>query len=131
MLKRIKTHKITEDSISLEDTGWKTLTLSDGYEAITGKTPQIRKINNKVYIRGQVKFTVLEPYSGMIVARLPYKPKIATYKHAATQYFKIARIGVSEGGPSLFVDWIWDLQNSKPYTGELLWLDLNIEYETI
>lgn len=119
---------INELQGKLEDTGWIDITLSSGTTTgIYGGKPQYRKIGDHVFLRGGIAFT--KGSSTYTVSNLPSGiiPVNPIYRMEATGGTRVARLGVSTAG-TLFVDWIYLLNGTSAYTGEVSWLIIDCDY---
>lgn len=119
---------INEVNEKVEDTGWIDITLNSGTTTgIYGGKPQYRKIGNHVFIRGGIAFT--KTASSHTFAYLPAEicPPENVYRMEATGGTRVARVGVSTAG-SFFVDWIYLLNGTSAYSGEVSWLIVDVDY---
>lgn len=119
---------VNEVADAIEDTGWIDITLSSGTTTgIYGGKPQYRRIGDHVFLRGGIAFT--KGSSTYTVSNLPSGiiPVNPIYRMVATGGTRIARIGVSPVG-TLFVDWIYLLNGTSAYTGEVSWLIIDCDY---
>lgn len=97
-----------------------------------GDTLKVRKIENKCIIKGSVMIT---PESASIaIAELPIgcKPIKTTFRLAACQGLRVARIAVHGNDGSLpgnlVLEWVCNLSDGARYTGSSIWVDCSIEY---
>lgn len=98
-----------------------------------GDTLKIRKIENKCIIKGCV---MIKPGSGSVaIVELPdesYKPIKTTFRLAACQGARIARIAVHGDDGSLpgnlVLEWVRNLSDGDLYTSAKIWVDCSIEY---
>lgn len=60
----------------LQDTGWVGVTLGYGISEMSGRTPQVRRIGNIVYMRGRVTaITIWEQHDSMITIPEGFRPE--------------------------------------------------------
>lgn len=119
---------VNEVADAIEDTGWIDITLSSGTTTgIYGGKPQYRKIGDHVFLRGGIAFT--KGSSTYTASTLPSEimPSNPIYRMVATGGTRIARIGISPVG-ALFVDWIYLLNGTSAFTGEVSWLIIDCDY---
>lgn len=97
-----------------------------------GDSLKMRRIENKCIIKGSVMIT---PGSGtLVIADLPedYKPLYSSYRLAACQGARIARIAVygTDGASygKLALEWVRNLSDGAAYTSAAIWVDCSIEY---
>lgn len=122
---------VNEVADSVADSGWIDLTLNNGITqgTICGK-PQIRKIGNRVVLRGGVSFTTSNSSVALFTVPTGYEPADVIYKMCATGGTRIGRLVVGHSG-SAAIDWIYRLDGTSKVTGEeITWLDINMEYYT-
>lgn len=85
-----------------DDSGWIALTLENGFTAVEGSEPAVRKVGNKIYIRG----AVLPPNSGnmnVAICTLPtaYRPAMdhiysgAAYYSSGNAYTVVIQVGAN------------------------------------
>lgn len=97
-----------------------------------GDMLKMRKIENKCIIKGSV---MIKPESASIaIAELPIgcKPIKTTFRLAACQGARIARIAVHGDDGSLpgnlVLEWVRNLSDGDLYTSAAIWVDCSIEY---
>ena len=56
-----------------------------------------------------------------------YIPTNTAYSMTATGGTRVARINANSGGV-LYVEWIYNLNNTSAYTGTVNWLDITLDY---
>lgn len=119
---------INEIQAYVDDTGWNALSLNTGISNASGyQTSQIRRIGKHVFIRGVVSFTMGS--SAVQICSIPtgYIPTNTAYSMTATGGTRVARINANSGGV-LYVEWIYNLNNTSAYTGTVNWLDITLDY---
>lgn len=121
---------INKDMIT-KDTGWINIDLRDDITIGSiggerGEVPQYRVIGNKLYIRGTIKFTA--PLSSVFITKtpLPFKPNFYYYIFTAAGGKTISRLGINPNG-DLFIDWTLNINNGSGFSGQVGWLQLNME----
>lgn len=60
------------------DTGWVTLTVSAGFSAVAGYTPQIRRRGAQVWVRGMVRYDSGNAYAPCLSIPAGYRPGATT-----------------------------------------------------
>ena len=115
----------------LTDSGWQNITLASGVSAGaiggTTYTPQCRKINGIVYLKGCISFTAQSTAKQVGTVPTGYRPDTLVYKLACTGGVRYARLIVSSGG-AITVDWIYNANGTQVTSGSITWLELNISY---
>lgn len=97
-----------------------------------GDTLKIRKIENKCIIKGSVMITPGSDSIAIAALSLEYKPIKTTFRLAACQGLRVARIAVHGNDGSLngnlVLEWVCNLSDGARYTGSSIWVDCSIEY---
>ena len=110
---------------------WQAITLAPGVtpgKYGTRSTPSYRKIGNHVFVEGGVTFTI-SGTSSVLLGTLPvgYRPMNNKYVLVACSGYRVARLYVAANG-NIYCEWIFQLDSNSRYTGEMAWMQIDIEY---
>ena len=120
----------------VKDVQWIDCSLNSGVSPSTNgfggyEKPQYKKVGNRVYIRGGVKFTIGESWAVLLCFRVPegYRPPNNHYYLAALGGKNIARCYMTAAG-NFYIEWLLDLSNGEQLLNQTVqWLDISCDYE--
>ena len=110
---------------------WKTLSLAPGVEPGTygtRPTPSYRKIGNHVKIEGGVSVNI-PGTSPVLLATVPagFRPLENVYVSCTCSGFRSTSVYLTTGG-NLYLGWVFNLDSATRYTGDLSWLQIDMEF---